>query len=427
MITPGSRMSRWITIGALSGLLAGLAAGVAVHGAHDAGMVRFADGLSVLGTLWMNALRAIVLPLVVSNLIVAIALMQDARAVGRLGGAAVALFVAMLAGAALFAGLVVPPVLARFAPDATVRAALHEAAHGIAAVPPTGAASTSFADWLGSLVPDNIVRTAAAGDLLPIVLFTVVFALALNRIAPEPRRTLLDLFRAAYAATLVMMRWALAFSPIGVFALGFALAAHTGAGSVGAFGYWIVLVSALMLACTLVLYPVTALFARVPIGRFAYAALPAQSVAAGTRSSIASLPALIEGAQQRLGLPPAVAGFALPLAVSTFKLNRTPSSVAKLLFLAALYGVPLDPAHVIAFVAMVGLLSFSTPGIPSAGTLASIPAYLAAGIPLEGVILLNAVDAIPDIFKTMLNVTGNLSVAAILTRIAGPGARPTEG
>ena len=396
-----------ITVGALIGLVLGLAAGALIRSGADPRLIAFASGVGGAGTLWTNALRALVLPLVITNLVVAIARMQDARTVGRMGGLAVLIFAALLAAGAVFTLLAAPPMLARFSPSAAMMEALHAA---------RGAAP---ANWWTGFIPVNLARAAADDDILAVVLFTVLFAVAMTRIGAGPRHTLLAFFEAAFEAVLVMLKWVLRLSPAGVFALALDLALHTGVASAGVFGYWVAMVSALMLAFTLLLYPLTALTGRVSMRAFARAALGAQTVALGTRSSLAALPALLEDAEHRLGLPSEVAGFAIPLAVSTFKVNRTLSSVAKLMFLAKLYGIHPDAAHLATFSLMVGILSFATPGIPSAGTLASMPAYLAAGIPIEGVVLLNAVDAIPDIFKTVLNVTSDLSAAAILNRLLG--------
>ena len=404
-----------ITVGALIGLVLGLAAGALIRSGADPRLIAFASGVGGAGTLWTNALRALVLPLVITNLVVAIARMQDARTVSRMGGLAVLIFAALLAAGAVFTLLAAPPMLARFSPSAAMMEALH-AAPRAASEAAQGAAP---ANWWTGFIPVNLARAAADDDILAVVLFTVLFAVAMTRIGAGPRHTLLAFFEAAFEAVLVMLKWVLRLSPAGVFALALDLALHTGVASAGVFGYWVAMVSALMLAFTLLLYPLTALTGRVSMRAFARAALGAQTVALGTRSSLAALPALLEDAEHRLGLPSEVAGFAIPLAVSTFKVNRTLSSVAKLMFLAKLYGIHPDAAHLATFSLMVGILSFATPGIPSAGTLASMPAYLAAGIPIEGVVLLNAVDAIPDIFKTVLNVTSDLSAAAILNRLLG--------
>jgi Na+/H+-dicarboxylate symporter len=176
-----------------------------------------------------------------------------------------------------------------------------------------------------------------------------------------------------------------------------------------------VLISLVLILVTLLLYPFTAVAGRVSLGRFARAVAPAQVVAFGTRSSLASLPALVAGGQRHLALPPSATGFVLPLAVATFKLNMTISGPVKLLFLAHVYQIPLGASQLAAFLLTEVIISFSTAGIPSMGTVRSIPAYLAAGIPVEAIFILNAVDTIPDLFKTILNVTADMSAATVLS------------
>jgi Na+/H+-dicarboxylate symporter len=287
---------------------------------------------------------------------------------------------------------------------------------------PEAAVRPSFASWLIALVPLNPFKAAADGDILPLIVFTVPFALALTRIRAELRASLIDVVRAIAETMFVLLRWILWATPLAVFCLSFAIAARAGAASAGAVVIFIVLTSALLAAATLLLYPLASVVGKVSMARFARAVAPAQIVAASTRSSLAALPALIEGAEQRLGLARSVTGLVLPLSVATFKLNRTVSSTAKLLFLAHIYGIPLAPVEVVTFAATVLLISFSTPGIPSAGTMATLPVYLSFGIPIEGIVILNAVDAIPDIFKTILNVTGDLTAAAMVARMSGTPA-----
>jgi Na+/H+-dicarboxylate symporter len=107
----------------------------------------------------------------------------------------------------------------------------------------------------------------------------------------------------------------------------------------------------------------------------------------------------------------------LPLTVSLFKVNRTISGCSKLLFLAYVYGVPLTAGTIVSFVASVVVLSFTSVGVPNGGSaFKTLPAYLAAGLPIEGIIIAEAVETIPDIMKTVLNVTGDMSAAAVLSR-----------
>jgi len=213
------------------------------------------------------------------------------------------------------------------------------------------------------------------------------------------------------------VRWLLAFTPVGVFALSYVLGRETGFEAAGVLGGLILLQCGVMTLFMLLLYPVSAILGRVSISAFARAVAPAQLIALSTRSSIAALPALVEGGRTHLRLPESGTSFVLPLTVSLFKVNRTISACSKLLFLAYVYGVPLTSGKVVAFVAVVVALSFSSVGVPNGGSaFKTLPAYLAAGLPIEGIILAEAVETIPDIFKTLLNVTGDMSAATLLSR-----------
>ena len=135
-----------------------------------------------------------------------------------------------------------------------------------------------------------------------------------------------------------------------------------------------------------------------------------------TRSSLASLPALVEGGRKHLTLSESATGFVLPLCAATFKFDYMISSLVRLLFIAHVLDIPLGAPALGSFTVTLFLLSFSAAGIPGAGAVRSLPAYLAAGVPIEAIMILNAVDAIPDTFATLGNVTGDMSVAAILSR-----------
>jgi len=155
----------------------------------------------------------------------------------------------------------------------------------------------------------------------------------------------------------------------------------------------------------------------VPIKVFARAALPAQLIAFSSSSSIASLPALVEGAEQELKLPKEVTGFVLPLAVSMFKFAGPMAWPIGSLFVAWFYGVELHmPQYLtIAFAAI--FLGFAGPGVPRGAFLVLAPLFLAIGLPLEGIGILIAVDAIPDLFATVTNATGDLAATVLVARL----------
>lgn len=370
--------------------------------------------LKPIGALWMAALQMAVLPLVILKLLAAIVGAPSSESVGKLGLRTLLLFVVMLVAAGVFTLLLAPPLVALYDADPVTIASLRATVE----LPEIeNATPVTLSEWVSGLLPRNLFAAATRGDLFPILLFTAVFGIAVTRLPDEKRLPVATLFQGLSAAMLTVIHWILVATPIGVFALTYPTALRAGAGAAGMLGAFIVLVSALLLLATLLLYPVTALFGRISIRRFARAVAPAQLVAVSTRSSIASLPALIEGGTEHLRLPVTATGFVLPLTVAVFKVNRTISSTAKLLFIAHLYGIPLSAQTIVAFLATVVLLSFSSVGVPDGGTaFATVPAYLAAGLPLEAVIVFEATTTIPDIFKTLLNVTGDMSAAAMLSR-----------
>jgi Na+/H+-dicarboxylate symporter len=406
------------TTASLIALAVGLTMGSILQGASDPLVTGAATVVGAVGTLWVRALQMTILPLVLSQLVLAVIAGRNAYPLGRMVVTAVVLFLVLLAAAALFTlSLAVPAMqLFRFDPDAV--AALKTSIPPAASDPAATTQELTVSGWLAGLVPTNPFRAAVNGDLLQLIVFTLFFALAATRISAERREWLTKLFEALGETMFVMVGWLLWLTPVGVLAVAFSYSREIGFAIAGILLQFVVLLSCLLLGFTLVLYPIAILVGRVRPRAFAQALYPGQVVAVCTRSSIAALPALMEGAQSRLDVPRETLGFALPFSASAFKVNRTISGPVSLVFLAHLYGIDLQPTQVVAFVLTVMILSFSSPGLPGGGdTSKTLPAYLAAGIPIEGVVMVKVVDVIPDVFKTLVNVTGYMTVAVLLARV----------
>jgi Na+/H+-dicarboxylate symporter len=407
------------------GAAVGIGAVIAASGSPT--MLQAADYLTPIGTLWVNAIRMTVVPLVVALLVTGVASASDVSAIGRMGGRALVTFILLIAGVAavvvplapiLFALLPLPRNLAGRPP---LPAGAAEAASQIA----TPGQGQTFGRWLTSLIPSNPIAAAANGDIVALVLFTLIFALAIVQISPTARASLIGFFKALGDAMLTIVRWVVLAAPIGVFALVLPLAAHLGAGMAGAIGIYILAYSIGSLAVVLLLYPVVAVLGGVPIGRFARAALPAQLIAFSSSSSIASLPALVESAEEGLGIPNKVSGFVLPLAVSTFKIAGPVSWTIGALFVGWFYGIQLHAKELatVAFAAV--FLAFAAPGVPRGAFIMLAPLFSAIGLPVEGIGILIAVDALPDTFATVLNVTGDLAATVLVAR--GEARRESVG
>ena len=398
-------------------LIAGLALGAAIAATENASLLALVSMLEPLGTLWVNAIRMTVIPLVISLLVVGVASLSDLGVIRRLGARALLVFLALLVGTAIVAAVIAPAILRGLSIDPQASAALRATAASSAEAMAEGVRTLpTFGQWLVSLVPPNPIKAAADGAMLPLIVFTLLFAVAVGRLAPDARRTIVGGFQAIADTMLMLVRGIIALAPIGVFALIVPLAARLGVAAAGAVAYYVVATSLAFLLVVALLYPVAMFGGRVSLRRFARAALPAQVVALTSSSSIASLPALIDGAERGLGISRTITGFVLPLAVATFKIATPVGWCVAPLFLARLYGVDLGAADVATLLLTAVLTSFSTPGVPQGGYLLLAPTLVSVGLPAEGVGILIALDAIPDRFATLLNVTGDLTAATVVAR-----------
>ena len=399
----------------LIALCAGLLGGAVIAVSGDPRLLRAADAIVPIGTLWINAIRMTVIPLVVSLLITGVAGAADLRTIGRMGGRSLLTFFLLLVGTAI----VIMPIgvfAFRLPGVNTAQPPLPPGAAEAAGQIAAGEATPGFGTWLTSLIPTNPIAAAADGAMLQLILFTLILALAIARLAPATREPLLAVFRGLAEAMLVIVRWVVALAPLGVFALVLPLAARGGAGVAGAVGFYVLVYSLASILVILLQYPAVMLAAKVPVREFARALLPAQSVAFASSSSIAALPALVEGAERVLGLPPRVTGFVLPLSVSIFKIAAPVSWTIGALFIGWFYGIALT-LGALATVAFASIfLAFAAPGVPRGAFLMLTPLFLAVGLPAEGIGILIAVDAIPDLFATVLNVTGYMASTAIVAR-----------
>lgn len=411
----------------LLGLVLGLAAGLALSAAGGSVLTRAAAVVEPVGTLWVNAIRMTVIPLVVSSLIAGVASTRDARVLGRVGGGALALFLLLLFSATALALLIGAPLLARLPIDAGAAAGLRAMAGSAGDVAARGAALPGLRGWLIGLIPPNPVKAAADGALLPLILFSLAFGLALARVRPDARGVVVRGIEGVAAAMLTLVKWVLDLAPIGVFALALPVAARLGLAAAGAIAYYVLVVVAVCIVCIAGLYPFAAGFGRIRLREFARAIAPAQAVAFSSRSSLASLPVMIELADERLKLPPEIGAFYLPLAASTFRIAGALGQMIGVLFIARLYGAHLGAAQIATISVTSVIATFGIPGIPGGSILILVPILVAAGVPAAGIGLLLGVDTIPDMFRTVANVTADMAVAVVLARAVTRASRVPTG
>ncbi len=397
-----------LTARVLLGLILGLALGVALSAVEATWASSLVGWIEPIGGLWVNAIRMTVIPLLVSLLLSGIT-SSGTRTVATTGGRALAWFIGLAGLSTVLGGILATPLLALFG---TSGVELPELAAGAAS---TDVTLPPFRDWFVGLLPANPVEAAAEGAILPLVVFTVVFGLAATRVAADHRERITKAADAVAETIFVVIDWILAVAPIGVFALSLDLAARTGASVVGAVAGYLIVTAALVILATVLLYPLVGVFSGTPMSLFAKAAAPAQAVGFSTRSSLATLPVLIEEAENTLHLPAQASALVLPAAVAVFKYASPVVRITGMFFVASLFGIELGLIETASLVVGLGALSFYSPGIPSGGLFVMAPLYQAFGLPIEGIGILIALDIVPDMFITMSNVTADLAVAAVVS------------
>jgi Na+/H+-dicarboxylate symporter len=374
----------------LLGLVAGFLLGLALSGNSSPAAATTIRILAPIGTIFVNLIRMTVIPLVVSLLIAAVGAMTSSGQLGRTGVKALLIALALLTTAAVGSVLVARPIFARLSID------------------------QNAAQWFVDLVPQNVVKAAADGAFLPLIIFAVLFGLALARVSDAKRQAVLRVVEGIAETMQRLAGWILELAPIGVFALAVPLAARLGLAAAGAVvAYIIVVVLLTIIAVALLLYPLGILAGPMSASKFAAYCAPSQAIAFASRSSLAALPAIVESAE-RGGLSPTAARVVLPLAVAVFHFGAAVAQTVGVIFLARLFGVTLTPPQLATIVVAVVLASFAVPGIPGGSILAMVPVLAAANLPLEGVGILLAVDTIPDMFRTTANLTGAMTLTAIL-------------
>ncbi len=368
-----------------------------------------------VGGLWLNALKMTVIPLVVSLLITGIAQSAEAARAGRIAGRSVLWIVAMCTASAVVGALMIVALTSLFPLPRDTAASLQAGLSGIGQKVPAELAGIS--DFFKGIVPDNVVSAAANGDVLPLVVFAVLFALALMHVSAVARRTIVAFFSAVAETLLVIIGWVLRLAPIGVFALAFTVGATAGGAAFAGLGHYVLLISIIGVLVTLMGYPLAIIVGRVPLRRFINAMIAPQAVAISTRSSLASLPAMLEAARV-IGVREQVADVTLPISVALFRATGPAMNTAVAFYAAHWLGLEPTIGQMIAATAVAAVMSYGAVSLPGEVSFFSsiAPITAALGVPLAPLALLVAVEMIPDIFRTVGNVTIDVAVTTAIDR-----------
>lgn len=401
----------------LLALILGLAIGIVAMSTGQTWTEGAANIAEPIGSLWLNALQMTIVPLVVSLIITGIAGAAEAARASRLATRALVLFAGLLLASSILAAVLTPALLHWFPLPAESAAKLGEALTQTNAP----AAAPTFADFIRGLVPNNPVAAASSnGGVLPLIVFVLVFAFAMTRLEEKPRATLIGFFKAIADTMLIIVNWVLWIGPVGVFALAFVVGARAGGPAFHALIHYVLIVTAVGTVVWLSAWPLALVGARIGPLRFTRAVASSQALAFSTQSSLACLPAMLR-ASGKLGVPVAASGIVLPMAVAVFRATGPAMNLAVAIYIAYWSGVELTPT-----VLMLGVLAGATTtigaaGIPGQATFfASIaPICLAMGAPIAPLALLVAVETLPDLMRTLGNVSMDVAATATVAKRAG--------
>ncbi len=389
------KLTTKILLGMVAGIIAGLLLG---------GMPQIADTyIAPLGTLFLNLIKMIIVPLVLSSIIVGTASMNDLKKIGRIGGKTIAFYMATTAIAVmigiLLANLINPGTGLSLTLGNTVE--LTE--------PP------ALSETLLNIVPSNPLKGLVEGNMLQIIVFALFLGMAITAVK-EKGRPVLSFFEGLAEAMYALTAFIMKLAPYGVFALITPVVAHNGPGVLLPLGKVILAVYlGVLIHSALVYSSIVSIFGKMSPIHFFKGISPAAAVAFSTSSSVGSLPVTIKSVKENLDVPGGIASFVLPLGAT---INMDGTALYQgicALFVAQICGIDLTIAQQVTIVLTATLASVGTAGVPGAGFIMLTMVLSSVGLPLEGAALIAGIDRILDMARTMANVVGDGAVAVAVT------------
>ena len=389
-----------------AGLVLGLAVGLGASATGNAWLLALAEGSAPIGAIFMNAIRMVIIPLIITIIFTSIAKLGDPRKLGRIGGLTIAYYWITLIPA-IAIGMATMKFGLRFASEIDM--------------PETAAADVpelqSIVDFIVSLVPANPFAAASNGSLLPLIVFTALVAAATGTLAVERRERMINIAEDASAALIKLVWWILYTAPIGVFGLAAPVTARLGWDLVQSLGIFIVFVFVgLVIFLAVVTLPLVYFVAGVGPLKYLRGTFGGVSIAVSTTSTAAAIPVTREEALENIGVSPTIANLLVPLGASMHRPGSALFQGAAIVFLAYLYGVPIPMTAIAAALLATFLVSLTVAPVPSSGVVTMAPALDAVGVPVAGLAIILGIDRIPDMMRSAVNILGQVSAAVLVDR-----------
>jgi len=383
--------------------------------------LRFYAIYSFLGTLFLNALKMLIVPLIISSIITGIAGAGNSGAMGRLGGKTLLYYLVTSLIAILIGLLLVnmfTPGIVNGEPAREIIALSEDTASVAEQV--KGRGMGDVVDVFLRMVPTNVVAAAANGQMLGLIFFSLLFGYFMTRIEGALAKTLNDFWQGVFAVMMQITEWVMKFAPVGVFALVAKVVASTGfAAFQPLLAFFLTAAGALTIHFLVVLPLLLLLFGRVNPLRHYRAMAPALLTAFSTASSSATLPITMECVEKRAGVSNQTTSFVLPLGATVNMDGTALYECVAAMFIAQAYGLELGFTEQFIVVVVALVTSIGVAGIPAASLVAITIILTAIGLPVEAVGLILAVDRVLDMFRTSVNVFSDSCGAVLIGHFEG--------
>ncbi len=389
-----------------TGLVLGLVVGLAAAATGNEWLLAIAQGSAPFGTVFINAIRMVVIPLIVTIIFVSVASLGDPRKLGRIGALTLAFYWITLIPAIII-GMTAMKLGLQFSPDIAMPPA------DTADIPPL----SGIVDFVVSLVPANPFAAASSGAILPLIVFTALVAAATGTLAQDRQERLISIADDASQALMKLVWWILYTAPIGVFGLAAPVTAKLGWDLILSLGVFIASVFAGLLVLLIVMFfPLWYFVARIGPVRFLSGTFGAVSIAFSSTSTAAAIPVSLKESTTNLEVSETIADILIPLGASMYRPGSALFQGAAIVFLAHMYDVPIPAAAVGAAILATFLVSLTVAPVPSSGVITMAPALETIGVPVTGLAILLGIDRIPDMMRSAVNVVGQISTAVLVDR-----------
>jgi Na+/H+-dicarboxylate symporter len=407
------------------GLVAGAVVGVTVNFiAASTGSTLGVDvvrAIEPFGLGWIRLIQMIVVPLVIASLVVGAASLGDLRTVGRVGGKTVAYYL-ITTSIAVSIGLILSNVIKPgrgLSPEASqgLQAEYGNQAEGAIDL---AQQSPSIVQLLLDMIPRNPIAAAANADMLPLILFSILFGVAATTIREDRRRAILGVFEGVNDIAMQLILWIMVLAPYAVFVMIAAVTARFGFEILQSLLWYTgTVVLGLLLHAIGTFSLILRFVARLnPLEFFRRIRNP-QLLGFSTSSSSATLPVTMRTAEENLGVSNKIASFVLPLGATVNMDGTALYQGVAVMFIAQVFGIDLSVMQQLIVVLTATLASIGAAGVPSAGIITLTIVLTQAGVPATGIALILGVDRILDMLRTAVNITGDLTGATLIAQTEG--------